>query len=155
MPDMLVRLYDLDQYDDGMEKIKAQGIVIKSVMAPNLTEVREWIKTHFSLGWADEASNAILSIPSRCFVAVQESQILGFACYDATARAFFGPTGVDENQRGKGIGKALLMHTLKAMYGEGYIYAIIGGVGPDKFYAACCGATMIEGSSPGWYRNIL
>ena len=38
---------------------------------------------------------------------------------------------------------------------EGYIYAIIGGVGPDKFYASCCGATTIEGSSPGWYRNIL
>ena len=67
MPDMLVRLYDLDQYDDGMEKIKAQGIVIKSVMAPNLTEVREWIKTHFSLGWADEASNAILSILTANF----------------------------------------------------------------------------------------
>lgn len=155
MSDMLVKLYDLHQYDDGLAALEKEGVTIKSVMAPNLTPVRDWITQHFSLGWADEATNAILSTPSRCFVAVRGTQILGFACYDATARAFFGPTGVDENERGKGIGKALLMHTLRAMYGEGYVYAVIGGVGPDKFYSACCGATMIEGSSPGWYRNLL
>ncbi|MCI8554511.1 MAG: GNAT family N-acetyltransferase [Clostridiales bacterium] len=155
MPDMLVRLYDLERYPDEKESLHQEGIEIKSVMAPNLTLVRGWIQEHFSLSWADEATNAILSLPSKCFIAVRGGNILGFACYDATARAFFGPTGVDPAERGKGIGRALLMHTLRAMYGEGYIYAIIGGAGPTDFYAACCGAVPIDGSEPGWYRNLM
>ena len=155
MPDMLVKLYDLNRYDDGTCALKKDNIVIKSVMSPNLTVVRDWIQAHFSLGWADEATNAILTLPSKCFIAVRDTQILGFACYDATARAFFGPTGVDEAERGRGIGKALLMHTLKAMYAQGYIYGIIGAAGPTDFYKKCCGAVAIEDSSPGWYRNLL
>lgn len=155
MSDMLVKLYNLRDYPDGEEILRREGIEIKSVMAPNLTPVREWITHHFSLSWADEATNAILTIPSKCFIAVRGSQILGFACYDATARGYFGPTGVDADERGKGIGKALLMHTLNAMYGDGYVYGVIGGAGPTDFYASCCGATVIPDSDPGFYRNML
>jgi hypothetical protein len=32
-----------------------------------------------------------------------------------------------------------------------YAYAIIGGVGPEAYYAKTVGATLIEGSSPGIY----
>lgn len=57
--------------------------------------------------------------------------------------------------RGLGVGRALLIGTLKNMEASGYAYAIIGGVGPAKFYEACCGAVLIDGSSPGYYRNLL
>ncbi len=132
-----------------------QGESSKVSHGPQNSEVREWIKTHFSLGWADEASQRHSSIPSRCFVAVQESPDSGFRLLRCHGRAFFGPTGVDETNVGKGIGKALLMHTLKAMYGGRIHLCHIGGVGPDKFYASCCGrATMIEGVISGMVPGI-
>ncbi len=68
---------------------------------------------------------------------------------------FFGPTRVLDSERGKGIGKALLLRSLRAMRDEGYVYAIIGGVGPAEFYEKCVGATLIEGSTPGIYRDLL
>lgn len=155
MPDMLVKLYDLHQYDNYGDRMKKESIEILSAMAPNLTLIREWITEHFNSGWADEATKAILASPSGCLLAVRDGKILGFACYDATAKGFFGPTGVDENERGKGIGQALLMHTLHQMSAAGYAYAVIGGAGPTGFYERCCGATMIEGSVPGYYHNLL
>ncbi len=33
-------------------------------------------------------------------------------------------------------------------------YAVIGGVGPVEFYKKLCGATLIEGSSPGIYKGM-
>ena len=41
MSDMLVKLYNLRDYPDGEEILRREGIEIKSVMAPNLTPVRE------------------------------------------------------------------------------------------------------------------
>lgn len=81
--------------------------------------------------------------------------MLGFACYDATVKGFFGPTGVEKTERGKGIGAALLMLCLYAMKEEGYGYGIIGSAGPVDFYKKICGATVIEGSSPGVYKGML
>ena len=124
-------------------------------MAANLTGIREWISSHFHTAWADEATKAILASPSSCFLAVRNDKILGFACYDATAKGFFGPTGVDPSERGKGIGRVLLLYTLHQMALDGYAYAIIGGVGPAQFYTKNCGATLIDGSTPGYYRNLL
>jgi len=49
----------------------------------------------------------------------------------------------------------LLLRSLRAMRDEGYVYAIIGGVGPAEFYEKCVGATLIEGSTPGIYRDLL
>ncbi len=57
----------------------------------------------------------------------EEAEILGFACYNTTAKNFFGPTHVLKSMRGKGIGKALLIASLEALKAEGYAYAIIGG----------------------------
>ena len=44
--------------------------------------------------------------------------VLGFAGYDCTCKAFFGPTGVDETKRGLGIGKCLLMFAINELNAE-------------------------------------
>lgn len=155
MPDMLVRLYDLPLTNSPAGRMAEESIEILPAMASNLTLIRDWIAHRFQPGWADEAAKAILASPSRCFLAARGGKILGFACYDATANGFFGPTGVDEAARGKGIGQALLMHTLSQMYAAGYAYAIIGDAGPVKFYERFCGASVIKNSTPGFYRNLL
>jgi len=40
---------------------------------------------------------------------LRQGKVIGFAAFEATMRGFFGPTGVAETERGKDIGKALLI----------------------------------------------
>lgn len=153
--DMLVKLYDLAP-DPALDKRMAdQGIVLRRALVPERTTICDWIRPRFGAGWADEATAAILRQPVTCWIAHQSERLLGFACHEATMKGFFGPTGVDESARGKGIGHALLLKTLLDMRDQGYGYAIIGGAGPVDFYQRSVGASPIEGSSPGIYRGML
>ncbi|MCX5496616.1 GNAT family N-acetyltransferase [Kaistia dalseonensis] len=155
MVDMLVKLYDLKP-DPALDKRMAdQGFVIRRVLPPELRALTAWIGPRFGEGWVSEATVAVAHQPASCFIAVRDGQIAGFACYDATARGFFGPTGVDESMRGKGVGHALLLATLLDLRNQGYGYGIIGGAGPTDFYARSIGAIPIEGSIPGIYANML
>jgi predicted N-acetyltransferase YhbS len=52
----------------------------------------------------------------------------------------FGPTGVLESARGKGIGTALLIAALRGLKEMGYAYGVIGGVGPVQFLRKGCRA---------------
>ncbi len=155
MPDMLVKLYDLAGKDTGSEELLKQGIVLRRVLPPEKGIVTEWVLKHFGDHWRSECDVAISRKPVSCFIAVRGKEILGFACYDVTCRDFFGPTGVSEECRGLGIGKSLLLACMKAMYEEGYAYAIIGGAGPVEFYAKSVGAVVIEGSVPGIFAGLL
>ena len=87
--------------------------------------------------------------------AVRDGKLLGFACHDATAKGFFGPTGVDEAARGQGIGEALLIATLRGMREAGYGYAVIGDPGPVAFYQKRLDALEIPKSKPGIYAGML
>jgi len=153
--DMLVKLYDLPASDDMMSRLAADGISIRRGLPPEKHKVLDWIRSNFSEAWASEADVAFARQPVSCFIAVRDKHLLGFACHDATCRNFFGPTGVDSNARGKGIGAALLFACLAAMRQQGFGYAIIGGVGPADFYTKTVGAVPIEGSRPGIYRGLL
>ncbi|HEV7307743.1 GNAT family N-acetyltransferase [Ensifer sp.] len=152
MPDMLVRLYALPT--EPQSRLGA-GISIRRAMAPERRLVVAWIEKTFGAGWAGEAEAAFSSTPTRMHVAVRDERIVGFACHDVTALGFFGPTGVDESMRGQGIGEALLLASLNAMRDAGYGYAVIGGVGPAKFYERVAGAIEIPDSTPGIYAGML
>lgn len=151
--DMLVKLYEVQDCPELMEKLKAEGIFIKKAMTPDLTKITSWVKETFGQGWADECTAAILT--DGCWIAVKDKKVIGFACYDATMKDFFGPTGVQEDMRGHGVGKALLIRCLISMKERGYAYAIIGSAGPKDFYRKAVGAIGIEGSIPGAYRNMV
>ena len=151
--DMLVKLYEVQDCPELMEKLKAEGVLIKKAMTPDLTKITSWVKETFGQGWADECTAGILS--DGCWIAVKDKKVIGFACYDATMKDFFGPTGVQEDMRGHGIGKALLIRCMISMRERGYAYAIIGSAGPKDFYRKAVGAIGIEGSIPGAYRNMV
>lgn len=155
MQDMLVRLYDLPDHTSLMKKLESEGITIRRPLAAEKSLVVEWVTKHFGSGWASETEVSFSYQPITSYIAIQNGQILGFACYDSCYRNFFGPTGVEEKLRGKGIGKALLLECLYAMKSQGYAYGIIGGVGPAEFYAKNVGAELIEGSNPGIYKGIM
>lgn len=53
------------------------------------------------------------------------------------------------------VGAALCMAAMHAMAAKGYAYSVIGWVGPADFYAKLVGATMIEDSTPGMYKDML
>ena len=65
------------------------------------------------------------------------------------------PVTLGEAERGRGVGRALLLSALHAQRAQGYAYAIIGGVGPADFYAKTVGAVPIAGSTPGIYDGML
>lgn len=148
--DMLVDLYQ------PMIKELETKYEIKRVLSPNSDKVLKFIEDHFSLGWVSEAKAGLYQNHPTCFIAVDENKIIGFACYDATAKAYFGPTGVDETYRGQGVGKALLLKCLVAMKNEGYGYAIIGGVEPKNwaFYEKVSGARPIDNSKKIYTRMV-
>lgn len=152
---MLVRLYALEPRPDIDARLAAAGTMVRRALAPELGLVTDWIGTRFSTGWVSEANVAFSRQPPACFLAVRNEKLVGFSCYDASARGFFGPTGVDEAARGGGVGHALLLAALLDMRARGYGYAIIGDVGPAEFYARAVGATPIADSTPGIYAGLL
>jgi hypothetical protein len=154
MADLLVRLYDLPVFE-AEQKVRDAGIVLRRGMPFERHVILDWIGTHFSEPWVSEAALALSQQPTTIYVAVKDNKLLGFACYDTSAKGFFGPTGVDEAERGKGIGEALLIVTLKGMREAGYAYGVIGDPGPVAFYQKRLDALEIPKSKPGIYAGML
>ena len=155
MADMLVKLYELPDLAPLIAQQQADGVNIRRAIVPEKHVVIDWVRETFQQYWANECDVCFAKQPVSCFVAVADERPIGFACYDATYKNFFGPTGVLESYRGRGIGHVLLVATLHAMAAQGYAYAIIGAVGPTEFYARAVGATLIPDSTPGIYRGML
>lgn len=153
--DMLVKLYELPEEAEIIGRMEAQGVTIRRALVPELSAIAAWIEPRFGKGWVAEATAAIMRQPVTCWIAHEGEKLLGFACHDATMKGFFGPTGVDEEARGRGIGHALLIRTLIDMRDQGYAYGIIGGAGPMGFYEKSVGAIAIPDSSPGIYSGML
>lgn len=154
MPDMLVKLYELSDFSAEVEALRAAGVACRQAETFERAAVLEFVASQFP-NWVDEATAAFAVVPPNLYVASEAGRVLGFACYNVTRPDYFGPTGVDETQRGRGIGKVLLLQCLQALRAQGYAYAIIGGVGPAKFYERAVGATIIEGSETGIYGGML
>ncbi len=155
MPDLLVKLYELPSIEKRLDALAREAITIRPAMAYEKHLVTAWVRSTFGEGWASECDVAFSRSPIACHLATREGMVLGFACHDATALGLFGPTGVTEAMRGRGVGAALLLASLHAMAGRGYAYAVIGGAGSVEFYAKVCGAVEIPESTPGIYRDRL
>lgn len=155
MPDLLVKLYELPPLEPFLERARQNGIEVRRALAPEKHVVCDWVENQFSRAWKSEAEVAFARSPVSLFIAARDNACIGFCCYDATLRGFYGPVGVDASLRGGGIGAALSIATLHAMRSVGYGYAIIGGAGPVEFYSRICGATVIPDSWPGVYAGLL
>ncbi len=154
MHDMLVRLYALPPLAPTLEACARDGVTVRRALAPEKAAVLAFVRAYFASSLA-EVEAAFAHTPARCFVATRGAAVLGFACHDVTCRNFFGPEGVAAPERGRGIGRALVLATLHAQHAAGYAYAIIGGVGPAAFYRKVVAAVDIADSTPGIYGELL
>lgn len=130
---------------------------IRKPIGPEHDTITAWVARTFSPVWASEARVALNNRPVSLFIAArgEPSELIGFCCYDATARGFVGPIGVAESARGTGVGAALLRACLADMRAVGYGYAVAGSVGAPEFFRRVAGAVEIPDSSPGIYRGML
>lgn len=155
MSDMLVKLYQLGDDWSFLSAQAEKGITIRKPIGPEKQYIVDWVREKFADAWASEMDMALSNRPISCFVAIRDQRLIGFACYDASALGFFGPTAVDEPFRGQGTGKALLLACLLDMKLKGYGYAIIGFIGPGEFYEKAVGAVEIPDSTPGIWKTWL
>jgi GNAT superfamily N-acetyltransferase len=131
------------------------GVLIRRAQPWELTRVRSDVEKLSTLSWADETSVGFANKPVSVYLAVVAQEIVGFAAYECTRRGFFGPTAVSAPMQGHGIGKTLLLACLWGLRELGYVYGIIGRVGPVAFYEKAIGAVLISDSDPGIYTNLL
>jgi hypothetical protein len=153
MSDMLVKLYDIPEIPPLKD-----GIKVKRACPTDFGKIIQFVREEFCENWANECSYALYNRPISCFIAVKDKKIIGFACYDATAKGFFGPIGLLETERGNRTGSALLLSCLHAMKNDGYAYAVIGWVGDaNPFYEKAANAIMIPDSPPtkSIYSNMI
>jgi len=151
--DLLVPLYKLPPRSEGVSS--AEGVNIRRANSFEMSVVMDFIKKEFSQGWADETAAVFNRQPIPCFIATENRKVIGFATVDSTRRGFFGPTGVAKSERGRGIGKALLIASLWDLWDMGYAYAIIGAAGPVDFYVKTVNASVIPDSTPGIYADAV
>lgn len=155
MPDMLVNLLKLPPLQPLLDDFSATGVTIRRAQPFEITPVRQFIESNFSIAWADEASVGFANKPVTIVIATRNRSVIGFAGYECTRKAFFGPAGVASDERGRGIGRGLLIAALWGLRELGYVYAIIGAAGPVEFYQETVGATIIPDSEPGIYTDLL
>ena len=155
MPDLVVNLLRLPALEPIVRESADNGIVVRRAQPFEITPVREFIEKNFSVAWADEISVGFAYKPVSVYIATRDAGVIGFSGYECTRRSFFGPTGVAADERGRGVGTALLIASLWGLRELGYVYGIIGGAGPVEFYERAVGAIVIPESAPGIYTDLL
>jgi predicted N-acetyltransferase YhbS len=155
MPDMLVQLLKLPPLEPALSEMRQGGVIIRRAQPHEISLVRDFVLAHFEAGWADEISVGYSNKPVSVYIAIREGRVCGFGAYECTRRGFFGPTGVEERERGRGVGRALLLACLWGLRELGYAYGIIGGAGPIDFYERAVGAIIIPDSAPGIYADPI
>lgn len=150
---MIVPLLALPDPAPVYRRAAEQGIVVRRAKAWELSALRAFAEREFTRNWADEISCAWAQTPRSAFVALDGEIIVGFAGHSCAHPDVFGPTGVRADLRGRGIGAALLLRCLDDLKARGYIYAIIGAVGPASFYEKVCGAMLLPAHWPGYVTS--
>lgn len=157
MADMLVKLFHIAPPAELENRLLNEGIRIKRAIAPDKSKIENFAKICANEDYSDEVSVALSRTPTTCYIATKDKELVGFSCFEATAKNFFGPMAVRKEYRRKGIGKALLLKSLVSMQEMGYAYAIIGW--PAKtaipFYEKCVGAILIDDETCGLYRQMI
>jgi len=130
-------------YGQWQEKLSVLGYEVTSLSAERRSADIQTIADAFSPGWAFEIARASKGTLGGVFVAVEKDsgKLAGFAGHDGNngGLGWFGPTGVLEEHRGKGLASALLVACLVDIRRAGHSHAEIAWIGPREFYQKVSG----------------
>lgn len=142
--DMIANLYEKDRWRT------TNNFGTRVVFPSDSIKVLDFVRIEFpeETGWLLEIKHALQEC--KCVISVVDGKIVGFACYDCTGKGYFGPFGVAEEYKKRGIGTEILCECFDLMKAEGYGYAIIGWVDASdcKFYEKVADAWYIPNSEP-------
>lgn len=116
--------YAMPQDVRGLIKTReAEGYSFRSATSSDLVELIAFANQKFNPDWGRAIREGILQgLPlNRIFVARHNAKLVGFCLhggYEGVPERF-GPFGVDEEERGKGLGKILLHLCLSSMRAQG------------------------------------
>ncbi|OCA90030.1 GNAT family N-acetyltransferase [Pradoshia sp. D12] len=138
--DMAVPLKDYE-----FLSILTSNINYRKAEPNDAASLKVFVESEFGARWLDSIENGFLKDNIPIFIALDDNQIIGFACFDVVRKrkGLFGPMGTTLSNRVQGIGFILLHHCLREMQEIGYEYAIIGQAGPLEFYEKACNAVVI------------
>jgi len=122
-----------------------EGVTIKRAEVKDQEELEIFIGEGFGDPWVKTIRNAFEQERPPLYIAIDEGELIGFACYDSVRhqKGVYGPMGTSPTVRRRGVGYALLHTCLGEMKQKGYEYAILGEAGPIEYYERSCGARLI------------
>ena len=135
--------------------IPLSNIYYRKANKNDIISLKNYVENEFGNRWLDSIENGFLQDDIPIFVALDNEQVVGFACFDVVRkkRGLFGPMGTSYSNRSQGVGYTLLHHCLKEMKMKGYEYAVIGQAGPLEFYEKACNAVVIPKTNGLIERN--
>ncbi len=105
-------------------------------------------KVYQMISWPQEVASSFQNDPKTTFIAqdIRNGKILGFATHSVGFPGAFGPTGVNKNIRGLGLGSLLLKWCLWDLKQMGFQQCIIRYVSENTayFYLKSVGAKICE-----------
>ena len=123
---------------------KKDGYIYERVQPEDFDRTFNFVKQHFPDGtWPEEVRFSFKLNPPTTFIAKDaKNEIVGWATYNIFFPGSFGPTGILESLRGKGIGTELLLWCLWDIKQSGLDSCEIMWVDGDKvkFYSKVIGA---------------
>jgi mycothiol synthase len=106
------------------KELELRGKVVVEPFRPQLIlPLLAWMRQEFAGDWQRFAREAMTRItlgefrPDNLWIAHEDGKVLGYCQHDNAGR--FGPFGVSESERGRGIGAVLLFKCLEAMRSKG------------------------------------
>lgn len=104
----------------------------------------EFINGQFGRAWRVEVERAFEHPRPTLFIARRRGQIVGFSAHDCNNRGlgFFGPEGVVPEERGRGLGRNLLLASLADLRDMGFERTIIAWAAAHDFYRRVAGAVV-------------
>ncbi|WP_416150270.1 GNAT family N-acetyltransferase [Salipaludibacillus sp. HK11] len=125
--------------------IRITDITYRRAEQNDVISLINFIIKEFGNGWIDSIENGFLKDKISIYIALDDKEIVGFACFDVVRnkKGLFGPMGTAHSKKVQGIGYGLLHMCLREMKEKGYEYAVIGEAGPLEFYEKACNAVVI------------
>jgi GNAT superfamily N-acetyltransferase len=134
-----------DNLEVSLESFAPEGSTPATLRRPSHAEadrVLGFVDREFGRIWRFEAEKAFQRELVPGFIAEEGGEIAAFAVHDVNNRGlgFFGPTGVLPSLRGRGLGRLLLIESLRDLARMGYQRAVIPWTDAIEFYRRSCGA---------------